>query len=301
MPKYNNENEIIKKKYLIDMGKDGDGFAPSTIEGAENAINRFADLTLHECFKKTNSNTLKKFKNELLITKSVKGSNLSLSTIDHTLRPLQRFFKWLKKENGYKKKLALLDLRPLDLQRSDRQKIQTAPKIKEYYTIEQIMFALNFNPKNDVEMRDRAVVAILSCTAMRHESLITAKIKHVNLAKEAIIQDPNTMKTKNNKWINTKIISIDEAALRIVIDWVKYLKEHLHFGDNDPLFPKEQVRHDEYNQFVGGVALSREHIGNMNSVPEIIKRVFARAGLKYHNPHSFRDMLVFYVLGPLQI
>lgn len=85
--------------------------------------------------------------------------------------------------------------------------------------------------------------------------------------------------------------------MRIVINWVKYLKEFLHFGDNDPLFPKEKVGHDEYNQFVGGIALSREHIGNHHSVPQIIKRVFARVGLKYHNPHTFRDMLVSHVLA----
>jgi site-specific recombinase XerD len=202
MRKYNNENEIIKKKYLVDMDE-GDGFSPKTIDGANNAINRFLDYTNHECFKKTNSSTVKEFKNELLVTKNKNGGKLSLSTIEHTLKPLQKFFRWLKKEDGYKKKLKLLDLRFFDLKREDRQKIHTVKKIKEYYTIEQVALALNFNSKNDVEMRDRAIVATLACTAMRHESLITAKIKHVNLAKEAIIQDPSTMSTKNSKWINS--------------------------------------------------------------------------------------------------
>lgn len=296
MSKYSSENEIIKKKYLVDMDE-GDGFSPSTIEGAENAINRFLDFVNHKCLKLVDSSTLKQFKNELVVTKSKKGGKLSLSTIEHTLKPLQRFFKWLKREDGYKKKLKSLDLRFLDLRREDKQKIHTAMKIKEYYSIEQVSLALNFNPKNDVEMRDRAIIATLACTAMRHESLITVKIKHFDIAREAIIQDPNTMKTKNNKWINTRIVPIDEAAVQIVINWVKYLKEYLHFGDNDPLFPKEKVQHNEYSQFVGGVALSREHIGNKHSVPEIIKRVFARVGFNYNNPHSFRDMLVFHVLA----
>jgi integrase/recombinase XerD len=296
MRKYNNENEIIKKKYLVDMDE-GDGFSSKTIDGAGNAINRFLDYTNHECFKKTNSNKIREFKNELLATKNKKGGKLSLSTIEHTLKPLQRFFKWLKKEDGYKKKLKLLDLRFLNLSREDRQKIHPRKKIKEYYSIEQVGLALNFNPKNIVEMRDRAIVAILACTAMRHESVITAKIKHINLAQESVTQDPNTMSTKNSTWINTKMIPINDCIPQIVINWAKYLKEDLYFSDEDPLFPKEQLQHNEYNQFVGGVALSKEHIANHNSIPKIIKRVFARVGLEYHNPHSFRDMLTAHILA----
>lgn len=296
MRKYSSENEIIKKKYLVDMD-DPDGFSPKTIEGAKNAINRFEDLSLSKSFKEIDSSDLKEFKNKLLVTSSKNGGNLSLSTIEHTLKPLQRFFKWLKKEDGYKKKLKSLDLRFLDLKREDRQKIHTRPKIKEYYSIDQVALALNFNPKNDVEMRDRAIVATLACTAMRHESLITVKIKHVNLVQEAIIQDPSTMKTKNSTWINTKILPIDNRISQIVINWVKYLKEDLYFSDEDPLFPKELLLHDEHNQFVGGVALSREHITSKSPIPKIIKRIFERVGLKYHNPHSFRDMLAVYVIA----
>lgn len=296
MLKYRSENEIIKKKYLVDMDE-GDGFSSKTIEGAKNAINRFEDFSLRKCFQGIDSNDLKEFKKKLLVTKSKKGDNLSLSTIEHTLKPLQRFFKWLKKEDGYKKKLSSLDLRFLDLKREDRQKIHTRKKIKEHYTIDQVALALNFNPKNDIEMRDRAIVATLACTAMRHESLITAKIQNVNLVKEAIIQDPNTMRTKNGTWINTKILPIDTRVLQIVLNWVKYLKEELHFSDNDPLFPKELVNHDEYNQFVGSGTLSKEHIGSQSVIPKIIARVFARVGLKYNNPHSFRDMLTTYVMA----
>lgn len=146
-------------------------------------------------------------------------------------------------------------------------------------------------------MRDRAVIATLTCTAMRHESLITVKVGHVDLKREGIFQDPSTMHTKGSKWINTRIIPIDDAIQKIVIDWIKYLKEKLNFSDNDPLFPKEQLLHNAYNQFVGGVALSKEHIESQHVIPEIIKRVFARVGLKYHNPHSFRDMLTHYVIS----
>ena len=207
--------------------------------------------------------------------------------------------KWLSfhDQNGYKKSIVAADTRYLGLKREDKHKIHTVPKLKEFYTIEEIKLTLNFNPKNDVEMRNRAIIATLACTAMRHESIITAKIGHFDIKREAIIQDPNTMQTKNSKLINTKIIAIDDGIKQIVIDWVRYLKEELHFTDNDPLFPKEGVLHDEYNQFVGGVAISRNHIKSHEPVARIVKTAFERVGLTYNSPHSFRHLLTNHVIS----
>jgi integrase len=295
MSKHNSENEIIKHRYFQDMEK-GDGYSTKTIDSARNAINRYEAFTNHECFKKSNIKTFAAFKSHLLTCKNAKGGQLSLSTIEHTVTPLQRFFRWLSKQNGYKKSLNAADARYLGLKKEDRRKIHTVPKFKEYYTIEEIKLALNFNPKSDVEMRDRAIIATLACTAMRHEAMITAKVGHFDLKRGVIIQDPNTMRTKNSKFINTTLIPLDDGVKQIAIDWVRYLKEELHFTDNDPLFPKEAVQHDEYNQFIGGVALSRNHIESHEPITRIIKRVFERVGLKYNNPHTFRDMQTHHIM-----
>lgn len=295
MTKYNNENDIIKKKYFIDM--ELDRLSQKTIEGARQAIDRFEVSTGFDNFKNITSKTLEKFKKELLVTKNAKGGMLSLSTIEHVLAPLQRFLKWLRREAGYKRKLESIDIRHLSLSKTERRKLQTLRKIKEYYTIEEVGRALNFNPRNDVEMRDRGIVATLACTAMRHESLITVKIGHFDIKRQAIIQDPRTMKTKDSKLINTRLIPIDESIVQIVVDWVRYLKEELDFTENDPLFPKELLEQDKYHQFIGGTTLSRNHIESHNVIPVILKRVFARVGLPYNNPHSFRDMLTNYIVA----
>ena len=105
------------------------------------------------------------------------------------------------------------------------------------------------------------------------------------------------MRTKNSKWINTYIIPVDEGLKQTILNWVRYLKEDLHFTDNDPLFPKEQVQHDEYQQFIGGVALSRNHIESHEPLTRVIKRVFEKAGLQYNNPHTFWDMLTNLVIN----
>ena len=89
---------------------------------------------------------------------------------------------------------------------------------------------------------------------------------------------------------------MDEGLKQTILNWVQYLKEDLHFTDNDPLFPKEQLQHDEYQQFIGGVALSRNHIESHEPLTRIIKRVFEKACLQYNNPHTFRDMLTHLII-----
>lgn len=295
MTRDNPENDIIKKKYFIDMNLDG--YNQKTIDAARQAIDRFEIQTAFESFTKITSRTLEKFRKELLKTKNKKGENLSLSTIDHTLKPLQRFFKWLRREDGYKKKFKSVDLRHLDLTREEKRKIQTPNKFKDYYSIDEVKRALNFNPQNDVEMCDRAMTAMLACTAMRHESIITIKIGHIDLRKEAAMQDPRTMNTKNDTFINSKLIPIQESFVQIIMDWVKYLKEELGCTDNDPLFPKELLEHDKHKQFSTATKLTKEHIESHNVVPKRVKRIFANVGLPYKNPHSFRDMQVNYFIN----
>lgn len=295
MTEYNHENDIVKKKYFLDMQLDG--YNSKTIDAARQSIDRFEIQTGFENFKNINSKILERFRKEFVKMKNKKGENLSLSTIDHTLKPLQRFFKWLRREDGYKKKFKNVDLRHLDLTREERRTIQTPRKFKEYYSIDDVNRALNFNPQNDVEMCDRAMTAMLACTAMRHESIATIKIGHIDLRKEAAFQDPRTMDTKNDEFINTKLIPIDASFVRVVIDWVKYLKEELGFTDNDPLFPRELLQQDEHKQFTTATKLTKEHIESHNVVPKRVRRIFARVYLPYKNPHSFRDMQVNYFIN----
>ena len=296
MTKYNAKNEIIKKRYLKEM-EDADGYKPKTIDATRNAINCYEVFTKFECLAKSNPEKFLEFKKYLIESKKNRhGKQSSLSHIEHTLTPLKKFFKWLAQQNGYRSRKKAFDVRYLSLKMEDRRKIRSVPKIKEYYEIDEVNRALNFNPKNDVEMRDRAILAILACTAIRHEALITLKVGHVDIKREAIFQDPRTMKTKNDKYINTKILDLGSGLKEIVVNWVKYLKEELNFNNNDPLFPKEELTHNEYMEFVGGVKISKNHIQSHGVIPKVVNRVMGKVGLKYINPHSFRNMQIDYVL-----
>jgi len=59
-------------------------------------------------------------------------------------------------------------------------------------------------------------------------------------------QDPKDgVKTKFGKLIYTKFFPVDEDIEKIVIDWVKFLREEKLYSDNDPLFPRTKLAHNK--------------------------------------------------------
>ncbi|MEI7669210.1 MAG: hypothetical protein WCJ33_03920 [Pseudomonadota bacterium] len=106
-----------------------------------------------------------------------------------------------------------------------------------------------------------------------------------------VIQDPREINTKFSKRIDTYFFPVGEDIENVVINWVKYLKEEKQFGGNEPLFPKNQITHAEDNSFISG-GLSRENWQSVTPLRNIFKDMFLDAGIKYYNPHSFRNTLV---------
>ncbi len=295
MDKINEENEVIKKKYF-DRLHHRLGRSVKTVDSARKAIARYEQNTGYESFKYFTKGKAIEFKGDLFKTRSRKGELLSASTILHTVKPLMEFLYWLADQPGYKRAIKPDDVGYLNLTDNDRRKIQTGRKLKEYPSVEQVNRVLAFNPKNDVEMRDRAILATLLCTGIRHDALISLKVKHFSMQRQAIIQDPREVHTKKAKWINSKLIDIEGGAKQIVIDWVLHLTEALAFSDNDPLFPKEKIVHNQYKQFEGSGTLSREHIHSQEPLRRILRGLFEQAGVKYYKPHSFRDTLTHHLL-----
>jgi len=237
MAKFNSENERVKRKYYREM-EESAGYSGRSIDSIVKALARYEEFTGYESFKKFNSDKAVAFKKHLLDSNNKKGEPLSASTVQHTLKPVKAFFEWLAREAGYKSRIRFSDIRYFNMTHKDKRKTQPL-KFKEYPSFEQVRKVLAFNPANDLEMRDRAIFACLACTAIRDGALIGLKLKHVDLNRKVIIQDPNEVETKFSKWINTRFFPVGDDIHRIVINWVKYLREELMFGDNDPLFPKK--------------------------------------------------------------
>ena len=65
------------------------------------------------------------------------------------------------------------------------------------------------------------------------------------------------------------------------------IKEKL-FGSDDPLFPATKVQLVERR--FAAIGVSRSHWSNTTPIRNAFKRAFARAGLPYFSPHSFRTI-----------
>lgn len=288
MVKFHPENERIKSKYFA-YEKEANGRSPQTIENTRKAIIRYEEFTQHENFKTFNHKKATDFKAYLLKTKNKHGEPLSASTIAHTLRPLQDFFKWLATQTGYKSQIRYNDIAYLNINENDKHKIQPNT-LKEYPSEAQIRKVLAAMPNDTpVAKRDKALIAFIFATGARDGAVIGLKIKHINIAKKYVVQDPKEVATKFGKRIHTKFYPVGDDIHQIIIDYARYAQEEMLFTDNDPLFPKEELVHDAENNFTP--ILSRQHWQSATAIRGIFKKAFEAAGLQYYPPHRFRDTL----------
>jgi len=87
-----------------------------------------------------------------------------------------------------------------------------------------------------IQRRDRALVAFTILTGMRDNAIASLRLKHVDLDRELVVQDPNEVRTKFSKRIITYFFPVGEDLKQVVLDW---LEEHMlttfrSYGSIDP-------------------------------------------------------------------
>ncbi len=117
------------------------------------------------------------------------------------------------------------------------------------------------------------------------------KLKHVNLVAGCVDQDAREVQTKFSKTFTTYFFPVGDEILRIVAEWVAFLRKELLWGNDDPLFPATRIELGPLRQFEA-VGLERAHWSSAARIRTIFRDAFASAGLPYFNPHSFRNTLV---------
>ncbi|MHA1540418.1 MAG: tyrosine-type recombinase/integrase [Alphaproteobacteria bacterium] len=295
MLEYNSVNERFKKQYedalLYGVYRD-----KKTVDAVWKAINIFEDFTGKKDFTTFNTEQARGFRRMLEKKKNAKGEPLSLSTVRSILANVREFFKWLATHPDCIRKVdgsAVINLRLSD--NDDRASRATrespAPTIQE---TQQALKAIPFN--TDTEKRDRAIIAFTALTGVRDAALISLKMKDIDLDKREVWQDPKHVKTKRRKGITTFFMLFDSLWEEIVVEWIKHARETLSFQDNDPIFPKQEVRSNPETMSFEVVGLSREHWANTSPVRAIFKDAFTKAGLPNYRPHSFRKMLVLWAM-----
>ena len=159
-------------------------------------------------------------------------------------------------------------------------------------TIEQIKHVIAGMPSDTViERRNRCLIAFALLTGARDSAIASIKLKHIDLAAGSVFQDAREVKTKFSKTFTTYFFTMGDEVQAILNDWVLYLKNDLLWGNDDPLFPKTEVKLGE-NQTFEVTGIKKEHWKTANPIRKIFKEAFESAGLPYFNPHSFRKTLV---------
>lgn len=290
MEKHNAANERIKRKYFGFL-KEAKRHSEATVDAAAKALSRFEVYTRHRDFRVFHFEQAVAFKRHLAEQGGKTGERLSKATLHATLNQLKRFFQWLAWQPGYKSRIQYADAEYFNLSEKDT-RIATARRQQRFPTLEQVRHVIDTMPNGtDIERRSRALVAFTLLTGARDRAITSLKLKHVDLNAGCVNQDAREVETKFSKTFITYFFPVGEGILAIVSDWVSYLREEKLWGNDDPLFPATRITLGATRQFEAA-GLSREHWSTTTPVRRIFREAFARAGLPYFNPHSFRNTLV---------
>ncbi|MFZ0663958.1 MAG: tyrosine-type recombinase/integrase [Acidobacteriaceae bacterium] len=290
MTKHNPENERIKRRYFAYL-KEAKRHSEPTVDAAAKALSRFEEYTRHRPFKAFHVQQAVAFKRHLAEQTGQKsGEKLSKATLHVTLTQLKQFFFWLADQPGFKAHLQYSDADYFNLSEKDT-RIATAQRERKAPTLEQVKYVIETMPSgNEIERRNRALVAFTFSTGTRDSAIASMKLKHVDLKEGCVYQDARDVKTKFSKTFTTYFFPVGDGIREIVADWVRFLREEKLWGNNDPLFPATRIVLGPARQFEAA-GLGRKHWSTATSIRTIFREAFERAGLPYFHPHSLRKTL----------
>ena len=290
MPTHHPENERIKREYFEYL-KEAKRQSDASLDGVAKSLSRFEQYTKYRDFKAFHSKQAVGFKAYLAQQQNARtGAVLSKATLNSTLASLKRFFQWLAGYPGYRSKFSYSDAEYFNLSEKEV-RIASARRDQRAPTLEQIHHAIAQMPQsNEIERRNRALIAFATLTGARDAALASAKLRHIDLMTKCFMQDAREVKTKFSKTFTTYFFPVGGDALTILNEWVEYLRKEKLWGSDDPLFPATQIAHGGGMQFRSD-GLARKGWSNASPIRSIFKKAFEQAGLPYYNPHSFRNTL----------
>lgn len=282
-------NERMKHAYLGYL-KEARGRSERTIDQVAAAIDAFEGFTRHRDFKFFKAANARDWKAYLLEEPSERtGKPLALSAARSRLRAVRDFLLWLSREPGCRK----IDPRDADyfnLSARD-EKIARAIHERPVPSLDEVTRALDaMRSDTIIERRDRALVAFTLITGARISALRTLRLKHVDIEKGSVDQDPREVETKGAKHIFTPFFPIAVDALGIVRDWVRTLREDLGGSENDPLFPKQKVEVSASHRFENA-GLDRAPYATGEPLRRVFRAAFETVGIHPYHPHTFRHMI----------
>lgn len=287
------ENEKIKRDFF-DHLKGGQGFSKSSVRSFAEAINQWQIFSKNEDFSNYNKSKAVAF-TEWLSSRSSKtiSGKISLVTQYNYLRRVKKFFRWLSERPGYKSKVLKNDIDFLRLSKKDVRIAQsgTTKKTPTFEEVKKIIKGIN--PKNEIDLRDRALICFAFITGARISAIISLKMKNFDKKSKEIDQNPGDgVKTKNSKKILTTFFPIGwNDPEEYFIQWYEYLESKGSKPD-DPIFPATLTSFTTEK-----MNYSKETVGNSfwvgtGGARKIFDKRCRNVDLHYFNPHSFRHSVV---------
>ena len=291
MAKHNAANTRIKRDYFAYL-REAQRRNESSIVAVSKALVRFEEANGHKDFKSFHREQAVAFKRKLDQQRAVRtGKPLSRATVHSTLSALRAFFIWLAGQPGYKSRLRYTDADYFNLAETEV-RIAKAVRIKPFPTLEQVHHVLATMPSgNDIEKRNRALIAFAILTGARDGALASFKLKHIDLAQSRVDQDARDVRTKASKTFSTWFFPVGGDALSIFEEWCHHLRVALLWGEEEPLFAPTLVGLGTSGAFAS-VGLRRDGWRGAGPIRDIFRAAFQAADLPYFNPHSFRNTLV---------
>jgi integrase len=287
------QNEQIKREFLKHL-KGAEGFAESSINTFAEAVDQWQTFTNNEDFANFNDSKALAFCDWLKSRKSnTEAGTISLVTQYNYLRRVKRFFKWLSGEPNYKSKILKNDIEFLRLSKGDAC-IARQGTTKQMPTFDEARAIIeSIEIKNEIDMRDRAVICFALITGIRISAITTLRMKNFDMENKLINQNPaDGVKTKNSKKIVTTFFPIgwDEPE-KYFIEWYKYLKSK-SFQPNDPIFPATMNGFTNEESEYSKVLVGKGFWNGSGGARKIFEKRCKNADLPYFNPHSFRHLVV---------
>ncbi|WP_165937723.1 site-specific integrase [Antarcticimicrobium sediminis] len=291
MDKFNADNERVKRDYA-EFLREADQKSEATVRGVEKALLRFEQFTGFADFGLFNRDQAKGFRKSLS-TPVDDSKRLGNSTILSTLKAVQRFFRWLSVQPGFKSKIDSNAIAYFNLSEKDIRAANSSPS-KPSPTMDQLKRVLASMPFETVlQRRDRAVFALIMMTGTRDNAASSLLLGHVDVERQMIVQDPKNVRTKNSKLIESVLLPLGPEVEDALLSWVTYLREDLDWQPDDPLFPQSQHRIDpQKGPVVDGIKL--QIWSGFQPIRQIFRRAFEGAGLPYFTPHRVRNTVVEY-------
>ncbi len=287
------ENERIKRDFFEQL-KGAKGFAKTSVHAFADAIAQWQAFTKGEDFSKFNKTTATAFV-EWLSTRSAKTKTgkIALITQDNYLRRVKKFFEWLSDQAGYKSKVMKNEVEWLRLSKTDA-RIARMGTTREEPTFEEVKTIIqSIEGKNELELRDRALICLAIITGARISALASLRMKSFNKKTNIIHQNPKDgIKTKNSKLIPTIFFPIGwDDPQRYFLEWYEHLVSK-GFGPDDPLFPATLSGFSDKNNSYSKALVSKKPWSSSASARKIFQKRCLSAGVPYFNPHSFRHLVI---------